>query len=101
MRGVCPAIVTDFGILILAGCHRTANNRNPREKLALAGLDNLRQALNQAACQKIFDEADAVFGASQTDWLEACERMRRSLGWWKSFDAQLDHTDGVPLRVVV
>ena len=85
------------------GCDKnTADFRNPKEKLALAGAASLREAFNRGACRKIADESDEVFRASNADWIEVCGQMRKKLGWWRSFRAQLDHTDGVPtMRVVV
>jgi hypothetical protein len=88
---------------MLDGCNGAPKTSNPREKLALAGVARLREAFNQGACRRIFDDADEVFRISQpeTEWLELCERMHKSLGWWRSLQAHLDHTPGVPLRVVV
>lgn len=85
------------------GCDRnTADFRNPREKLALAGADSVREAFNLGECRKISDDADEVFRASRADWIQVCEQMRKRLGWWRSYRAQLGHTDGVPImRVVV
>jgi hypothetical protein len=92
VKTVFSVIVTGFALLILAGCNRTANTSNPREKLALAGAANLREAFNRGAGRQIFDDADEVFRISQreTDWLDVCGRMHKSLGWWKSFEARLD-----------
>jgi len=85
------------------GCGKgAADLRNPREKLALAGASSLREAFNRGACRQISDEADEVFRASKADWIEVCEQLRKKAGWWRSFRAQLDHTDAVPImRVVV
>jgi hypothetical protein len=84
------------------GCDKSAvNPRNPREELALAGAASLRAAFNRGACWQIFDEADDVFRASQADWLDVCEQLRKKLGWWRSFHAQLDRRDGVPINRVV
>jgi len=102
VKSVCAVAVT-VAFLILAGCNTAENSRNPREMLALAGVASLREAFNQGACKIIFDDADEVFRISQpeTDWLELCGRLHKSLGWWRSFQARLDHTNAVPLRVVV
>jgi hypothetical protein len=87
---------------MLAGCNSTSRASNPREELALAGASSLRDAFNRGACRQIFDEADEVFRASQTDWLDVCEQMRKKLGLWRSFHTRWNHTDVVPIfRVVV
>jgi len=101
VKSVCPVVVIGIVCLMLAGCNRTDYASNPREKLALAGAAGLREAFNRGACRQILDDADEVFRVSQTDWLDACERMRKRLGRWRLFDAQLRPTDGVPIRVVV
>lgn len=79
------------------------NSSKPLELMALAGAASLREAFNQGACQRIFDDADEVFRISQiqTEWLELCERMCKNLGLWRSFDAQWGHAHCVPLRVVI
>ena len=103
MKAARLETVTAFAFLMLAGCSSTLNTSNPREKLALEAVASLREAFNGGACQHIFDEADEVFRISQpeTEWLEICERMHRNLGWWRSFQPQLDRTPSIPLRVVV
>ena len=97
--------------MLLVGCSGHAKQRalvletagKPREALALAGVSRLREAFNRGACQSIFDEADLVFRLrqSQKAWLSECERLRRNLGSWRSFQAHLAHGPGVPLSVVV
>src|SRR4029077_14155893 len=94
------AVVIGIVCLMLAGCNHTDYGSNPREKLALSAASGLLEAFNRGACRQIFDDADEVFRVSETDWLDVCERMRKGLGWCKSFHVQLRRTDGVPLRVV-
>jgi hypothetical protein len=97
--------------LFLPGCSSIARQSAPmldsagktREASALDGVKRLREAFNQGACQSIFSEADPVFRLRQSpqDWLNECQRMRRELGRWQSFQAKLQHSPGIPLRVVV
>ncbi len=101
MRSASTAVVIGIVCLMLAGCNRRDYGTNPREKLALSGAAGLREAFNRGACRQIFDDADEVFRVSEADWLDVCERMRKRLGWWRSFHVQLRRTNGVPLRVVV
>jgi len=100
-----------FLSVLLAGCSGIAKQQasvmetagKPREALALAGVSRLRDAFNRGACQSIFDEADLVFrlGQSQQAWLSECERLRKKLGLWRSFQAHVTHGPGVPLSVAV
>jgi hypothetical protein len=105
---LCRAV---FLSVLLAGCGGNAKQRalvlegagKPREALALAGVSRLRDAFNRGACQSIWDEADLVFRIRepQQAWLSECERMRKKLGAWQSFQAHSKHGPGVPLSVVV
>jgi hypothetical protein len=70
-----------FVFLFVAGCNRA----HEQQRLALDGIQKLREQFNTGACQAISDEFADRVNQSRQEWLEGCERMRESLGSWKSF----------------
>src|SRR5690242_10026766 len=105
---LCGAVLLS---VLLAGCGGTAGQRalvleragGPREAMAREGIKRLREAFNRGACQSIFDEADLSFRLRQSRqaWLDKCADLRRKLGMWRSFEAHVAQSRGVPLSIVL
>jgi hypothetical protein len=60
---------------------------------AIAAVENLRDLLNQGACQAIYDEASDLFRnlEPRREWLRDCGDIREKLGTWQAFgqDAEM------------
>jgi hypothetical protein len=94
-------------LLVLTACGHAPGPRDlpldpVRRSLALDAVNRLGDALNRGACQSIYDEASTVFQQleSSAAWRDGCERMRASLGTWKSFSARAAFATGTSAVLV-
>ena len=78
----------------LSGCNNTpkravAEVDNQHQRLAISGIEKLRQALNAGECESIYDAAIDDFRRSEEkqDWLTKCGRIRDKWGRWDAFTA--------------
>jgi len=87
--------------LVLNGC--TAKRveplpdvEGPQRKLALAAMQELRQAFNNGSCQAIYDAAGDGFRRTESnpDWLAICAEIRSRWGRWDDFTATYWYQSG-------
>ena len=88
MNFATRAVATLLLGLLLAGCHGQRPDyavEGARRELALEAAQSFVEALNQGACQSIYDDASEVFRGleSAEEWMRECRRMRKQLGPWR------------------
>jgi hypothetical protein len=60
-----------------------------QQRSVLNGIQAVRGAFNNDACQSIYDQAGAEFrrGEQKEDWLQTCKQIRSNWGRWDKFTA--------------
>jgi hypothetical protein len=57
--------------------------------LAAKAIEQLRVVFSAGACQSIYDNAAKAFRSqTEEDWLYQCDRLRKTLGEWRSFSVR-------------
>jgi len=92
-------------VLWLTGCRATRPDsavEGARRELALEAANNFVAALNQGACQSIYDNASEVFRQleSAEEWVRECGQMRARLGSWRGTSIRQITSGGAGITVL-
>jgi hypothetical protein len=95
--------------LLLPACHRHPPVEDPSEYMkveewqkaqAIDAANGLREVFNNSACEPIYTAAAAHFRSQNSvEWTRECERLKKDLGTWRSF--QITYTGRCALPGVV